>query len=80
MLLVFGYMCDSFQILTFLLHCFVLFLAWNLNELSKIIFAVNMGSLINCARERGQWDFLCRPKQLVLISCLEDSTNEVELP
>ncbi|XP_068560247.1 tRNA (32-2'-O)-methyltransferase regulator THADA isoform X2 [Cebidichthys violaceus] len=38
---------------------------------------VNMGSLINCARERGQWDFVCRTKQLVLISCLEDSTNEI---
>ncbi|XP_054466849.1 thyroid adenoma-associated protein homolog [Anoplopoma fimbria] len=38
---------------------------------------VNMGSLINCARQRGQWDFVCRTKQLVLISCLEDSTNEI---
>ncbi|XP_029294658.1 thyroid adenoma-associated protein homolog [Cottoperca gobio] len=37
----------------------------------------NMGSLINCARERGQWNFVCRTNQLVLISCLEDSTNEV---
>ncbi|TMS04030.1 Thyroid adenoma-associated protein-like protein [Larimichthys crocea] len=37
----------------------------------------NMGSLINCARQRGQWDFVCRTKQLVLISCLEDSTNEI---
>lgn len=37
-----------------------------------------MGSLISCARQRGQWDFFCRTKQLVLISCLEDSTNEVE--
>uniref|UniRef100_A0A3P8UEC5 Si:ch211-225b11.4 n=1 Tax=Amphiprion percula TaxID=161767 RepID=A0A3P8UEC5_AMPPE len=37
----------------------------------------NMGSLINCARQRGQWDFFCRTKQLVLISCLEDSTNEI---
>ncbi|XP_031712265.1 thyroid adenoma-associated protein homolog isoform X1 [Anarrhichthys ocellatus] len=38
---------------------------------------VNMGSLINCARQRGHWDFVCRTKQLVLISCLEDSTNEI---
>uniref|UniRef100_A0AAQ4RRM0 Si:ch211-225b11.4 n=1 Tax=Gasterosteus aculeatus aculeatus TaxID=481459 RepID=A0AAQ4RRM0_GASAC len=38
---------------------------------------VNMGSLINSARQRGQWDFVSRPKQLVLISCLEDSTNEI---
>ncbi|XP_034548017.1 thyroid adenoma-associated protein homolog isoform X2 [Notolabrus celidotus] len=37
----------------------------------------NMGSLIGCARQRGQWDFLCRTKQLVLIGCLEDSTNEI---
>uniref|UniRef100_UPI0037E75B27 tRNA (32-2'-O)-methyltransferase regulator THADA n=1 Tax=Semicossyphus pulcher TaxID=241346 RepID=UPI0037E75B27 len=37
----------------------------------------NMGSLINCARQRGLWDFVCRTKQLVLISCLEDSTNEI---
>ncbi|XP_061527590.1 tRNA (32-2'-O)-methyltransferase regulator THADA isoform X2 [Phycodurus eques] len=38
---------------------------------------VNMGSLINCARLRGQWDFFSRRKLLVLISCLEDSTNEI---
>ncbi|KAL6114197.1 uncharacterized protein ACO6RY_05021 [Pungitius sinensis] len=38
---------------------------------------VNMGSLINSARQRGQWDFVSRTKQLVLISCLEDSTNEI---
>ncbi|XP_051278992.1 thyroid adenoma-associated protein homolog [Dicentrarchus labrax] len=37
----------------------------------------NMGSLITFARQRGQWDFVCRTKQLVLISCLEDSTNEI---
>ncbi|KAK2837266.1 hypothetical protein Q5P01_014478 [Channa striata] len=37
----------------------------------------NMWSLINCARQRGQWDFFHRTKQLVLISCLEDSTNEI---
>lgn len=42
------------------------------------MFAANMASLINCARQRGLWDFTCRTKQLVLISCLEDSTNEVE--
>lgn len=45
----------------------------------EIIFAANMGPLINYARQKGQWDFFCRTKQLVLISCLEDSTNEVEL-
>nr|XP_046243358.1 thyroid adenoma-associated protein homolog [Scatophagus argus] len=37
----------------------------------------NMGSLIKCAQQRGLWDFICRTKQLVLISCLEDSTNEI---
>uniref|UniRef100_A0A3Q3F285 Si:ch211-225b11.4 n=1 Tax=Labrus bergylta TaxID=56723 RepID=A0A3Q3F285_9LABR len=37
----------------------------------------NMGSLISCARQRGLWDFSCRTKQLVLIGCLEDSTNEI---
>ncbi|XP_026199632.1 thyroid adenoma-associated protein homolog isoform X2 [Anabas testudineus] len=37
----------------------------------------NMGPLINYARQKGQWDFFCRTKQLVLISCLEDSTNEI---
>ncbi|XP_074526959.1 tRNA (32-2'-O)-methyltransferase regulator THADA isoform X2 [Halichoeres trimaculatus] len=37
----------------------------------------NMGSLIGCARQKGQWDFFCRTKQLALISCLEDSTNEI---
>ncbi|XP_037115240.1 thyroid adenoma-associated protein homolog isoform X1 [Syngnathus acus] len=38
---------------------------------------VNMGSLISCARSRGQWDFFSRKRLLVLISCLEDSTNEI---
>ncbi|KAI3372852.1 hypothetical protein L3Q82_023303, partial [Scortum barcoo] len=37
----------------------------------------NMGSLIDCATQRGLWDFDCRTNQLVLISCLEDSTNEI---
>ncbi|XP_024861145.1 thyroid adenoma-associated protein homolog [Kryptolebias marmoratus] len=37
----------------------------------------NIGTLINCARQRGLWDFFSRTKQLVLISCLEDSTNEI---
>uniref|UniRef100_M4AUF1 Si:ch211-225b11.4 n=1 Tax=Xiphophorus maculatus TaxID=8083 RepID=M4AUF1_XIPMA len=37
----------------------------------------NIGLLIDCARQRGQWDFFCRTKQLLLISCLEDSTNEI---
>ncbi|KAJ8379392.1 hypothetical protein SKAU_G00001700 [Synaphobranchus kaupii] len=37
----------------------------------------NMSDLISWARQRGQWDFFSRPKLLVLIGCLEDSTNEV---
>ncbi|XP_056135401.1 thyroid adenoma-associated protein homolog [Lampris incognitus] len=38
---------------------------------------VNMASLIDCAKQRGLWDFFCRAKQLILIGCLEDSTNEI---
>lgn len=52
---------------------------WKLNEHHNF-FAVNMGSLIKCARQRGQWNFFCRAKQLALIGCLEDSTNEVMMP
>ncbi|KAM4746045.1 tRNA (32-2'-O)-methyltransferase regulator THADA isoform 2-T2 [Anableps anableps] len=37
----------------------------------------NIRLLIECARQRGRWDFFCRTKQLLLISCLEDSTNEI---
>uniref|UniRef100_A0A3P8VX30 Si:ch211-225b11.4 n=1 Tax=Cynoglossus semilaevis TaxID=244447 RepID=A0A3P8VX30_CYNSE len=37
----------------------------------------NIASLISCARQNGRWDFFNRAKQLVLISCLEDSTNEI---
>lgn len=36
-----------------------------------------MNCLINYVRQKGQWDFFCRSKLLVLISCLEDSTNEI---
>lgn len=73
-------MCNSSQMLSFSFVLFYIIFALNFNELPEIIFAANIGSLINCARQRGQWDFFCRTKQLVLISCLEDSTNEVELP
>lgn len=38
-----------------------------------------MGSLVSWARQQGKWDFISRNKQIVLITCLEDSTNEVEL-
>ncbi|XP_066509917.1 tRNA (32-2'-O)-methyltransferase regulator THADA-like [Hoplias malabaricus] len=37
----------------------------------------NMSALINWARDRGKWDFFSRSRQLVLISNLEDSTNEI---
>lgn len=45
--------------------------------ITSVFYAVNMGCLINYVKQRGQWDFFCLSKQLVLISCLEDSTNEV---
>lgn len=47
--------------------------------LKKKFYSANMASLINCARQKGKWDFTCRSKQMALITCLEDSTNEVEL-
>lgn len=47
------------------------------SKFHEMIFAANMGSLIDYARQRGQWDFFSRTKQLILTSCLEDSTNEV---
>uniref|UniRef100_A0A671R447 Thyroid adenoma-associated protein homolog n=1 Tax=Sinocyclocheilus anshuiensis TaxID=1608454 RepID=A0A671R447_9TELE len=37
----------------------------------------NMSTLINWAKERGKWDFFSKSKMLVLIGCLEDSTNEI---
>ncbi|XP_051979593.1 thyroid adenoma-associated protein homolog [Xyrauchen texanus] len=37
----------------------------------------NMSTLINWAKERGKWDFFSKSKMLVLICCLEDSTNEI---
>ncbi|XP_030647585.1 thyroid adenoma-associated protein homolog [Chanos chanos] len=37
----------------------------------------DMSSLITWATDRGHWDFFSRSKQLVLIGCLEDSTNEI---
>lgn len=39
--------------------------------------AANIAALINHARRKGKWDFFSRGKQLILITCLEDSTNEV---
>ncbi|KAM9810968.1 tRNA (32-2'-O)-methyltransferase regulator THADA [Neosynchiropus ocellatus] len=38
---------------------------------------VNMGSLVKYAQLNGQWNFFDRAKHLVLVSCLEDSTNEI---
>ncbi|XP_072521074.1 tRNA (32-2'-O)-methyltransferase regulator THADA [Salminus brasiliensis] len=37
----------------------------------------NMAALINWAKEGGKWDFFSRSRQLVLIGCLEDATNEI---
>ncbi|XP_035236256.1 LOW QUALITY PROTEIN: thyroid adenoma-associated protein homolog [Anguilla anguilla] len=37
----------------------------------------NVSDLIGFARRGGRWDFFARQKLLVLIGCLEDSTNEV---
>ncbi|KAI5613059.1 thyroid adenoma-associated protein-like isoform X3, partial [Silurus asotus] len=37
----------------------------------------NMSELIDYATERQKWDFYCRSRQLVLIGCLEDMTNEI---
>lgn len=55
----------------------------NLSEVDfpedEMISAANMESLVKWARQDGKWDFTCRNKQIVLITCLEDSTNEVEL-
>lgn len=45
----------------------------------KPFFLANMKILINHAQLRGRWDFFCRSKKLLLLSCLEDSTNEVWL-
>lgn len=52
---------------------------WGGFDFIEMTFAANMGSLINYARQKGKWDFTCRSKQMALITCLEDSTNEVEL-
>ncbi|XP_029685958.1 thyroid adenoma-associated protein homolog isoform X2 [Takifugu rubripes] len=37
----------------------------------------NIAALINYAKQKGKWDFFCRGKLLILITCLEDSTNEI---
>ncbi|XP_024130967.1 thyroid adenoma-associated protein homolog isoform X2 [Oryzias melastigma] len=37
----------------------------------------NMKILIHHAQLRGHWDFFSRSKKLLLLSCLEDSTNEI---
>ncbi|XP_067262845.1 tRNA (32-2'-O)-methyltransferase regulator THADA isoform X2 [Chanodichthys erythropterus] len=37
----------------------------------------NMSALIDWAKVRGKWDFFSKSKLLVLIGCLEDSTNEI---
>ncbi|XP_067396014.1 tRNA (32-2'-O)-methyltransferase regulator THADA-like isoform X2 [Emydura macquarii macquarii] len=37
----------------------------------------NMAALLSWARQRGCWDFFSRSNSLALLSCLQDSTNEV---
>ncbi|KAL7836832.1 hypothetical protein AOLI_G00281160 [Acnodon oligacanthus] len=37
----------------------------------------NMAALIEWARHKGKWDFFSRSRQLLLIGCLEDATNEI---
>uniref|UniRef100_A0A8C8SWJ4 Thyroid adenoma-associated protein homolog n=1 Tax=Pelusios castaneus TaxID=367368 RepID=A0A8C8SWJ4_9SAUR len=37
----------------------------------------NMGALLSLARQRGRWDFFSHSNSLALLSCLQDSTNEV---
>ncbi|XP_056313525.1 thyroid adenoma-associated protein homolog [Danio aesculapii] len=37
----------------------------------------NISTLINWAKDRGKWDFFSKSTLLVLIGCLEDSTNEI---
>ncbi|XP_031425898.1 thyroid adenoma-associated protein homolog isoform X2 [Clupea harengus] len=37
----------------------------------------NISTLITWARSKGRWDFFSKSKQLVLINCLEDMTNEI---
>ncbi|XP_017580907.2 thyroid adenoma-associated protein homolog isoform X1 [Pygocentrus nattereri] len=37
----------------------------------------NMAALIQWARHKGKWDFFSRSRQLLLIGCLEDATNEI---
>lgn len=41
--------------------------------------AGTMAMLLSYARQSGCWDFFSRPNLLALLSCLQDSTNEVSL-
>ncbi|XP_077043870.1 tRNA (32-2'-O)-methyltransferase regulator THADA-like isoform X2 [Agelaius phoeniceus] len=36
-----------------------------------------MATLLSYARQRGCWDFFSQPNLLALLSCLQDSTNEI---
>lgn len=38
-----------------------------------------MATLLSYARQSGCWDFFSQPNLLALLSCLQDSTNEVSL-
>nr|XP_060641919.1 tRNA (32-2'-O)-methyltransferase regulator THADA-like isoform X2 [Anolis sagrei ordinatus] len=37
----------------------------------------NMAMLLNWARSKGCWDYFCQANTLTLLSCLQDSTNEI---
>lgn len=41
--------------------------------------AGTMATLLSYARQSGCWDFFSQPNLLALLSCLQDSTNEVSL-
>lgn len=47
--------------------------------LPHIPTAGTMATLLRYARQSGCWDFFSQPNLLALLSCLQDSTNEVSL-
>lgn len=47
--------------------------------LPRVPIAGTMATLLSHARQSGCWDFFSQPNLLALLSCLQDSTNEVSL-
>ncbi|XP_008115552.1 tRNA (32-2'-O)-methyltransferase regulator THADA isoform X2 [Anolis carolinensis] len=37
----------------------------------------DMAMLLNWARSKGRWDYFCQANTLMLLSCLQDGTNEI---